>query len=94
MQSFLTLFDVAINIYVWLLVASVIMSWLTSSNVINPQNGVVNMVYYFLHRITEPPLRPIRQLLPDLGKVDLAPFILILFLLFIRNLVISFYTVR
>ncbi len=93
MPFYLVVLDVAINAYVWIQVITAVISWLISANVIKTQNGVLNMVYYFLHKITEPPLRPIRRLLPELGKVDISPLILILFLLFIRNLVISFYTI-
>ncbi|MCF8482141.1 MAG: YggT family protein [Rhodospirillum sp.] len=75
----------AINIYVWMLIASAVLSWLVTFNVINTSNRFVYMVGDFLHRITEPALRPIRRVLPDLGGIDISPIILILLLYFVQN---------
>lgn len=86
MQSFLVLIDMAVGLYMWLLIIAVLLSWLTSFNVINTHNRFVYLVYDFLHRVTEPVLRPIRRILPDLGGIDISPIILIFLLVFIRNL--------
>ena len=69
-----------INWYIYLVIASAIMSWLVAFNVINHHNRFVYMVGDFLYRITEPALRPIRQVLPNLGGLDISPIILILLL--------------
>ena len=69
-----------INIYIWLLIISVVMSWLVSFNIINTGNRFVYMVGDFLHRITEPLLAPIRQFLPFMGGLDISPVVLILLL--------------
>ena len=86
MLSFLNLVDMVIGLYMWILIIAVIMSWLTAYNVVNTHNRFVYLVYDFLHRATEPVLRPIRRLIPDLGGIDLSPIILIFLLIFIRNL--------
>ena len=86
MLSLLFLIDQVIGLYMWCLIIVVAMSWLTAFNVINTQNRVVYQIYDFMYRITEPALRPIRRWVPDLGGIDISPVILILLLIFIRNL--------
>ncbi|MCC0031090.1 MAG: YggT family protein [Brucellaceae bacterium] len=78
--------DLALDIYTWILIASVIFSWLFAFNVINGRNQFVGMVGDFLHRATEPALRPIRRILPDLGGIDISPIVLLLIIFFIRQL--------
>lgn len=78
--------DMALNLYTWLLIASAIFSWLYAFNVINSSNQFVNSVGRFLYNITEPALRPIRRILPDLGGIDISPIILLLVIFFIRSL--------
>ncbi len=65
----------------------VIMSWLTALNVVNTRNRFVYLVGDFLHRITEPGLRPIRRMMPNLGGIDLSPVVLIIGLIFLQRLV-------
>ncbi len=86
MYAVYSLLDSIISIYIWLLIASVILNWLVAFNVINTGNRFVYVVGDFLHRITEPALRPIRNILPNLGGIDISPVVLILALIFIRNL--------
>jgi len=71
---------VIINIYVYLLIASAILTWLVAFEVVNTRNRVIYVIGDFLYRITEPPLRPIRRLLPNLGGIDISPVVLILVL--------------
>ena len=78
--------DLALDIYTWILIASVIFSWLFAFNVINGRNQFVGMIGDFLHRATEPVLRPIRRILPDLGGIDISPIVLLLIIFFIRQL--------
>jgi YggT family protein len=89
MQALLNLFNTVVSIYIWLLIASVVLSWLIAFNVINTGNRFVYQVRDFLYRITEPALRPIRNLLPNLGGIDISPVILILALYFARDLVLE-----
>lgn len=88
MYALLNLVNTVISIYIWLLIASVVLSWLVAFNVINTGNRFVYEISYFLHRITEPLLRPIRNLLPNLGGIDLSPAVLILALFFVRDLLL------
>ena len=78
------LIDTVLELYIWVVIASVILSWLVAFNVINTRNSFVNQVGDFLHRATEPALRPIRSILPNLGGIDISPIVLILLLVFIR----------
>lgn len=86
MYAILNLLNTLISIYIWLLVASVVLSWLIAFNVITTGNPVVYQIRDFLYRITEPALRPIRNLLPNLGGIDISPMVLILALYFVRDL--------
>jgi|SRR5687767_528869 YggT family protein len=87
MRSLLWLIDTVIMLYVYLLLAGAILSWLIAFNVVNVRNDIVRSIADFLYRITEPALRPIRRFLPNLGGIDLSPVILVLLLLFVRNLI-------
>ena len=79
----------ALNIYWWILIAAAIFSWLYAFNVVNPRNQFVGSVGNALFRITEPALRPIRRLLPDLGGIDISPIILLLIIFFLRQFIIT-----
>ena len=75
---------IAIELYIWLVIIGAILSWLVAFNVVNTSNRVVYMIGDFLWRITEPALRPIRRVLPNLGGIDISPVILILVLFFAK----------
>ncbi len=79
----------ALDIYWWLIIASAIFSWLYAFNVVNPRNQFVGSIGNFLYRVTEPALRPIRKVLPDLGGIDISPIILLLALFFIRQFILT-----
>jgi len=85
MYALANLIGTIIYIYILLLVAQAILSWLVAFNVVNTRNRVVYLVGDFLYRITEPALRPIRRILPTLGGIDVSPVVLILLLIFIRD---------
>ena len=78
--------DLALNLYMYVLIGSAIFSWLFAFNVINSSNQFVNSVGTFLYNVTEPVLRPIRRVLPDLGGIDISPIIVLLLIFFIRSL--------
>ena len=82
--------DLALNLYTWILIASAIFSWLYAFNVINSSNQFVNSVGRFLYNVTEPVLRPIRRILPDLGGIDISPIILLLIIFFIERVIILY----
>ena len=81
------LLDVIINIYIFFVVISVVLTWLVQFNVVNTSNQLVYMVGDFLYRITEPVLRRIRSIVPPIGGIDLSPLILLLGLIFVRTLI-------
>ena len=87
MQSLIILIDMVLNLYMWVLIASAILSWLVAFNVINTRNRFVYAVGDFLYRITEPALRPIRNMLPNLGGIDISPIILLLVIFFIQSVI-------
>ena len=87
MRAILWLINTVIEIYVWLLIAQAILSWLLAFGVINRHNRGVAVVSDFLYRVTEPALRPIRSILPNFGGIDISPIVLILILYFVRVLI-------
>jgi YggT family protein len=91
MNPFLWLISTIIDIYIWILIASAVLSWLVAFNVVNTRNPIVHSVGEFLYRVTEPALRPIRNMLPNLGGIDISPVILIIGLLFLRQLIFWVY---
>lgn len=90
MQSVVFLLSTVINLYVWVLIISVVLSWLVNFNVVNSHNRAVYMVMDVTYRLTEPALRPIRRVLPNLGGIDISPVILILLLYFVRSLMFEY----
>src|ERR1700757_3642013 len=90
MRAVLDIVMIVLDLYVWLLIASAILSWLIAFNVVNTRNQFVAAVAEFLYRITEPLLRPIRNILPDLGGLDISPIILILIIIFLQRGIVDF----
>ena len=90
MRAILDIIFIILELYVWLLIAAAILSWLVAFNVVNTRNQFVSMVGEFLYRITEPLLAPIRSVMPNLGGLDISPIILILIIYFIER-VIQYY---
>jgi YggT family protein len=90
MRAVLDIVLIVLDLYVWLLIASAILSWLIAFNVVNTRNQFVAAVAEFLYRITEPVLAPIRSFMPNLGGLDISPIILILIIMFIQR-VITYY---
>ena len=86
MNALLWLFDTVVQLFIYVLIASAVLSWLVAFNVVNVRNPIVAQIGEVLYRVTEPILRPIRNLLPNLGGVDISPIILILLLLFVSRL--------
>jgi len=86
---------IALDVYVWMVIISAILSWLVHFGVVNTRNQVVSMIGEFLWRLTEPALKPIRRILPNLGGIDISPIILILIIYFLQmvlqNILVSLY---
>jgi YggT family protein len=90
MRAVLDIVLIVLDLYVWLLIASAILSWLIAFNVVNTRNQFVAAISEFLYRITEPVLRPIRSFIPAFGGLDISPIIAILAIMFVQR-VISYY---
>ena len=91
MKSILILFDNIVNLYIWVLIVHVIFSWLVAFNVLNTANRFVYSVLDISYKLTAPPLNFIRRFLTNLGPIDISPVILILGLMFFRNLVFEMF---
>ncbi|MHA1165059.1 MAG: YggT family protein [Alphaproteobacteria bacterium] len=77
-----------VDLYIWVIIGSAVLSWLVAFGVVNTSNRFVYTLGDILHRLTEPALRPLRQIVPELGGIDISPVILILGLIFIKNVVL------
>jgi YggT family protein len=88
MAPLISFIILVIDLYIWVVIASAILSWLVAFNVVNMNNRGVLTIADTLYRLTEPALRPIRNILPNLGGIDISPVILILILLFFRDVVL------
>jgi YggT family protein len=77
-----------LQLYVYVLIAGAVLSWLIAFNVVNPRSPVVSAIGRFLYAITEPVLRPIRRMLPDMGGLDISPIIVILIIIFIQSVLL------
>tara|TARA_B100001057_G_scaffold217257_1_gene217434 strand:- start:4567 stop:4857 length:291 start_codon:yes stop_codon:yes gene_type:complete len=91
MKSFLILFDQAVSLYIWVLIINAIISWLVAFNILNTSNRFVYSILDVSYKLTAPPLNYIRRFLPNLGSIDISPVVLILVLLFLRNLVFEMF---
>ena len=88
MIELLAFISYVLTLYLYIVIAMAILSWLIAFNVVNTRNPVVNIIAELLYRITEPVLRPIRSMLPNLGGIDISPVILFLIIIFIQSVVI------
>ena len=90
-NPFLWLVDTIITLYIWILIGAAILSWLIAFNVVNTRNHFVAAVGNFFYHVTEPALRPIRSVMPNLGGIDISPVILIIGLLFLERIIFWVY---
>ena len=91
MKSLLILFDNVISLYIWILIINAIISWLVAFNVLNTSNRFVYSILDISYKLTDPPLNYIRRFLPTLGSIDISPIVLILGLMFLRNLIFEMF---
>ena len=90
MRSVLYIILLILDLYVWLLIAAAVLSWLIAFNVVNTRNQLVGMVADFLYRITEPVLRPLRSVIPSLGGIDISPVVLILLIILLKDIIVRY----
>lgn len=88
MIELLRFINYLIELYKWVVIAAVILSWLMSLGVINPYNATVRTIAQALDAVTEPFLRPIRRWMPDTRPLDLSPIVLLLACLFLQMVVL------
>jgi YggT family protein len=91
MKSVLILFDNIIGLYIWILIINALISWLVAFNILNTSNRFVYSLLDVSYKLTDPPLNFIRKYLPNLGSIDISPVVLILSLMFLRNLVFELF---
>ena len=87
MKSIFVLLDSIITIYLWIIIINAVLSWLVAFNILNTQNRFVFSVLDATYKLTDPALNKIRRFIPNFGSIDISPVILILFLMFLRNLI-------
>ena len=78
-----------VQLYVYIVIASVILSWLMAFGVVNPYNPTVRAIWQGVNAVTEPLLRPIRNILPNMGAIDLSPVVLLLLCFFVQSVVLG-----
>ena len=91
MKSIFILLDTIITIYLWVIIINAILSWLIAFNVLNTQNRFVFSVLDATYKMTDPALNRIRRFIPTFGSIDVSPVILILFLMFLRNIIFEIF---
>ena len=91
MKSIFFLLDSIITIYLWIIIINAILSWLVAFNVLNTQNRFVFSILDVTYKLTDPALNKIRRFIPTFGSIDISPVILILFLMFLRNLIFEIF---
>jgi YggT family protein len=89
-NPFVWLIETLVTIYIWLLIAQAVLSWLLAFGVVNRYNRAVAVIGDFLYRVTEPALRPIRRILPSFGGIDISPVILIVVLMFLERFILYY----
>ena len=91
MKSIFILLDSIITIYLWIIIINAILSWLVAFNILNTQNRFVFAVLDATYKITDPVLNKIRRFIPTFGSIDISPVVLILILMFLRNLIFEIF---
>ena len=91
MKSVFILLDSIITIYLWIIIINALLSWLVAFNILNTQNRFVYSVLEVTYKLTDPALNRIRRFLPTFGSIDISPIILILALMFLRNIIFEIF---
>ncbi len=86
MQSLFLLLDTILSLYTWIIIISVVLSWLVAFNVVNTSNRFIAIVGDIIWRLTEPVMGPVRRMLPNMGGIDLSPLVVLLLIFLLRNL--------
>ncbi len=87
MRAVLDVVLIVLQLYVYVIIASAILSWLVAFNVINRYNDFVRSIWNLVTALTEPLLKPIRGVIPNFGGIDISPVILLLLIFFIQRVI-------
>ena len=90
MRVILEIILMLLDIYWWVVLATIILSWLFAFNVINGRNQFVDTIWRVLSGLTEPVLKPIRRVLPSFGGIDLSPIVLFIAIYFVQRVIIYY----
>ena len=90
MRALIDVILLALHLYIYVIIAAAVLSWLIAFNVVNTRNQAVAMIGDVLFRLTEPVFRPIRNLMPNLGGIDLSPVVVILLIILIENIILYY----
>ena len=91
MKSIFILLDSIITIYLWIIIINAVLSWLVAFNILNTQNRFVFSVLDATYKMTDPVLNKIRRFIPTFGSIDVSPVVLILILMFLRNIIFEIF---
>ena len=91
MKSIFILLDSVITIYLWIIIINAVLSWLVAFNILNTQNRFVFSILDATYKMTDPALNKIRSIIPTFGSIDISPVILILILMFLRNIIFEIF---
>ena len=91
MKSIFILLDSIITIYLWIIIINALLSWLVAFNILNTQNKFVFSVLDATYKLTDPVLNKIRRFIPTFGSIDISPVVLILILIFLRNVIFEIF---
>ena len=91
MKSIFILLESVITIYLWIIIVNAVLSWLVAFNVLNTQNRFIFSILDATYKLTDPVLNKIRRFLPNFGSIDISPLVLILALMFLRNMVFEIF---
>ena len=91
MKSIFILIDSIITIYLWIIIINAILSWLVAFNILNTQNRFVFSILDATYKMTDPALNKIRRFIPTFGSIDISPVVLILILMFLRNIIFEIF---
>ena len=91
MKSIFILLDSIITIYLWVIIINALLSWLIAFNILNTQNRFIYSILDATQKMTDPALNKIRNFIPTFGSIDVSPVILILLLMFLRNIIFEIF---
>ena len=91
MKSIFILLDSLITIYLWIIIINAVLCWLVAFNILNTQNRFVFSILDATYKMTDPALNKIRRFIPTFGSIDISPVVLILILMFLRNIIFEIF---